>query len=885
MPLNIGDRLGPYKISAMLGAGGMGQVYRAFDERLGRDVAIKTLGDEASADRDLQRRFAFEARAASALNHPNILTVHDVGMEGNVPYIVSELIDGESLRALIDRGPVPLQKALDIAVQVASGLAVAHNAGIVHRDLKPANLMMTKNGFVKILDFGLAKTVRSNVDTGATKTEATSPGWILGTATYMSPEQARGGALDHCTDQFSFGLVLYEMLAGKPAFARSSAVSTMAAIVEEPTPPLSEVNPAVPPPLRWCIERCLAKDRDDRYVSTFDLQRELQTVRTHFQELSSTKNEPVAPPPSRKRRFVLPLALALAGLAAGIIATGVFLVPDSAVDMETYKLQPVSSAAPRSESPAWSHDGKSLAYSAEVNGVQQVFVRDLNAPTPAQITNSAADCMSPFWLPDDTIIFYLSSGASGTDLYSIGATGGSPQLIQANTSAAAIAPDGNTVAFLRADPTGKSLLSLWTSDKAGGAARKVETEPFTSGRFESGYLAFSRDGSRLGAWLSRWDGGSEFWVLPWPSGQPVKSFSFVAGTFPFSWMPDNRRMVFGGVVPGSMGADLQMVDTRSGRMRHLTVQVRDATEAAVSPDGRRIAFSASEDDFNVLSVPLNGTPARPLIVSSRNEMDPAWSPDGDLLAIATDRTGTSQIWLHSSREGSDRPLVTEKDLGTKWIESFSDPAFSPNGRRLAYSVVADSGHSIYVSTVAGGKPIRLSSENPDERAPTWNPDGNWIAYLRNAGGRWSLVKASSGGGSKPTLLANGVLQAAPKWDTAMGRWIVCMTTDGLTLISEDGKDRKVVSKDRWLVFGWSRDGRLIEGIKQADAHRRVIATLDVQTQTEKVIGDLPLPPAADIRGFSLAPDGMSFATSASQPTGDIFILQGFSKPGPLAILR
>src|SRR5579872_6940950 len=204
MSLKVGSKLGPYTISAMLGAGGMGEVYRAFDERLGRDVAIKILTEEASADRGLQRRFAFEARAASALNHPNILTVHDVGMEGNVPYIVSELVDGESLRTLIDRGPVPLQKALDIAVQVASGLAVAHNAGIVHRDLKPANLMLTKSGFAKILDFGLAKTVRSNSpDTGATKTDTTSPGWILGTATYMSPEQARGGALDHRTDQFS----------------------------------------------------------------------------------------------------------------------------------------------------------------------------------------------------------------------------------------------------------------------------------------------------------------------------------------------------------------------------------------------------------------------------------------------------------------------------------------------------------------------------------------------------------------------------------------------------------------------------------------------------------------------------------------------------------
>src|SRR5581483_8343597 len=239
------------------------------------------------------------------------------------------------------------------------------------------------------------------IETGAhTKTENTSPGWILGTATYMSPEQARGNALDHRTDQFSFGLVLYEMLTGKAAFARSSAVSTMAAIVEEPTPPLVELNPPIPMPLCWCVERCLAKERDERYVSTTDLLRELQTIRTHLPEIAAAAHPAIVEPPPRKRRW-LPILLGLTGLIAGVLATHVFLVPDSVVDLETYQLQPVASSAPRSGSPAWSHDGKTLAYTAEVNGTQQVFVRPLNSPVAAQITNSATDCLSPFWLPDD----------------------------------------------------------------------------------------------------------------------------------------------------------------------------------------------------------------------------------------------------------------------------------------------------------------------------------------------------------------------------------------------------------------------------------------------------------------------------------------------------
>jgi len=292
MPLNPGSRLGRYEIIAALGAGGMGEVYRARDERLQREVAIKVLRQEASADPDLQRRFALEARSASALNHPNILTVHDVGMEGGIPYIVSELVDGEPLGALIARGKMPVRKVLDLAVQVADGLAAAHQAGIVHRDLKPANLMVTKTG-AKILDFGLAKAVPKEVAGAREQQTGTTPGIIVGTATYMSPEQVRGEALDPRTDQFSFGLVLYEMLTGKAPFARSSAMSTMAAIVEENAPPIGELNPSVPAPLRWCVERCLAKDRDDRYASTADLKRKLETIRKHLEE--TTGSQPALP--------------------------------------------------------------------------------------------------------------------------------------------------------------------------------------------------------------------------------------------------------------------------------------------------------------------------------------------------------------------------------------------------------------------------------------------------------------------------------------------------------------------------------------------------------------------------------------------------------------
>ena len=853
----------------------MGEVYRARDERLERDVALKVMLAESSADPDLQRRFALEARAASALNHPNLLTIHDVGRDGGVLYIVSELVEGEQLRAIMARGPIPLRKILDIGIQVAAGLAAAHHAGIVHRDMKPANVMVTREGMVKILDFGLAKKVEKK----AADQGVTAPGLIVGTATYMSPEQVQGEDIDHRSDQFSFGLVLYEMVTGKPAFTRGSAVGTMTAIVEEQAKPIAEMQPNVPVPLRWCIERCMAKDREERYTSTSDLHRELQTIRNRLEELSSSQVAAMGIPHHHKKWKLWPVLLGVVGLLTGWIVTESLLIPDATVDMRRYHVRPLISSGANEGWPAWAADGKSIAYSASVNGVRQIFVRDLSSPMSTQVTSSTMDSERPFWSPDDSRIFYLTAGSGGTDLWSVGATGGSQTIVQQNASAATISPDGKTLAYLRADAMGKDPLSLWLLPVGGGTPKQYTAGPFASNRYQFGYLAFAPDGKAIGAWLSRPDGGSEFWVLPYPEGAPREPFSFILGTYPFSWMPDSRNVVFGGMVPGSVGADLQMVDTRQGRLRPVSMLTRDAIQATVSPDGKTVAFNAAEDDFDLMSVPLDGSPVRRLLATPRNELDPVWSPSGDQLAFTTDRTGTSQIWWKSLREGWERPLVTERDFGQSWVASFGEPNFSPDGRRIAYSVASSSGHSVYLSSVAGGKPIRLSRDSNDEQSPTWNGDGSWVAYLKNANGGWALVKAQSGGDSPSVLLREGCLPSHPKWDRHTGRGVAVMTAEGLTLVSEDGKSSRILSKSRWLVFGWSHDAKLLYGITQSADRRRMIASVDAETGTEKVIGELQLPAASEVRGFSLAPDGQGFATSASRPSGAIWTLEGFQRAG------
>ena len=321
MAIAAGSRLGPYEILSPLGAGGMGEVWRARDTRLSRDVAIKVLPAAVASDPERLKRFEKEARSASALNHPSIVTIYDVGETDGVSWIAMELVEGKTLRELLVSGTLAVKRLLQLATQAAEGLARAHEAGIVHRDLKPENVMVTKDGLVKILDFGLAKlTSRSSgSDEGSqlpTMT-GTTPGIVVGTVGYMSPEQASGEALDFRSDQFSFGSILYEMATGKRAFQKKTAIDTLGAILNTEPEPIAALNPQIPAPVRWIVERCLSKEPEGRYGTTGDLARDLATVRDHLSETSGTTEVAARGP---KRPGLLPAVLSAAALALGLLA-------------------------------------------------------------------------------------------------------------------------------------------------------------------------------------------------------------------------------------------------------------------------------------------------------------------------------------------------------------------------------------------------------------------------------------------------------------------------------------------------------------------------------------------------------------------------------------
>ncbi len=465
MGLNAGSRLGSYEILAPIGAGGMGEVYRGRDVRLGREVALKLLPAEFSSNTDRLTRFEQEARSASALNHPNIITIYEIGTIDSCSFISMEYVEGKTLRELIQAGPLPARKAIQLAVQIAEGLAKAHEAGIVHRDLKPENLMITDDGYVKILDFGLAKlmTPSANEQVSALPTAAkTEAGVLMGTVGYMSPEQASGSAIDFRSDQFSLGVILYEMVTAKRAFQKKTTVETLAAIINEEPEPVQAINSHIAAPIRWLIERCMEKNPNDRYASTRDLARDIQSIRDHYSEVASTSESAldVAQPIQRKRKLhkifdVVAVALIL------ILGSALFFMTREQPKTKTkpvsyhrltYRRGPIGTAQ-------FSRDGQTIVYSAVwEGGTRDLYLSRPGAVEARSLGIQNEDVLSISEGGEMLLLNRKSSGFTMPGLLSqVNLSGGSPRPIENNVTGACWNPNGSQFAVAKYS-NGKSRL-------------------------------------------------------------------------------------------------------------------------------------------------------------------------------------------------------------------------------------------------------------------------------------------------------------------------------------------------------------------------------------------------------------------------------------------
>ena len=879
------ETIGPYQVLGQLGAGGMGEVYRALDPRVGRQVALKKLPESLAADSDRRRRFEQEARLAASLNHPNVMAIYDVGLDHHPPYIVGELVPGESLRALIEKGPLAPRKAIDVASQIAAGLAAAHAAGIVHRDLKPENVIVTPEGTAKILDFGVAR--QAKVTDGATVTIAqTALGSVVGTAAYMSPEQARALDVDYRSDQFSLGLVLYEMLSGKQAFARASAVQTMAAIVEDDAPPIERTVPAQ---LRWILARCLAKEREGRYESTRDLARELGQLRDHYSEFTGTQAalEPVAAASPRRTWKWLPIA---AGVVAAIggWCMAQLMHGERNADLAQYRLVPFATALPAQTWPAWSPDGKSIAFfGVPESGPTRVYVQALDSPSAVAITGSDAGISGfypPFWSADSHSVYFRCEKSGRYGLCRTPAGGGETSLIQPDVLCATLSPDGRTLAML-AFPAGNGFrLRLMTSTPPEAAPQLYEPQAFPDEvHYNNPGLKFSPDGKKILLAIAFPGRGELAYVVPWPAGKarPLFQQGFPFSSTPqFSWMPDSRYAVFSDA-NASRQQEIYMTDTSDGRYWPVLVQDRSAGAPTVSPDGARIAYQSSLSHADVIAVPVGEGPVRTVLGSSRTEQMADASPVGPQLVYVTDRRGMPEVWITSLAEGWDRPLFTAESLQVDGspAELFFGPTFSPDGRRVVVAAKGNAQIHLFTGFVSGGAPVRVITGSKElEVSPTWSPDGNWIAFVRLVGNSLQLSKVRPGSGEAPVDLGAVESSPVPAWSPT-GEWIAAFSAKGkVTLFGPDGKEPRTLEGDAG-PFAWSRNGKTLY---QVSVDAPALYATDIATGQRRKLRELAgLKPYSTMNPglhASLTSDGKDIVYTVNRPRQEIWILDGAQRP-------
>ncbi len=662
MQLASGTRLGQYEIVDRLGAGGMGEVYRARDTRLGRDVAVKALSGEMSGDPQRLTRFEAEARSASALNHPNIVTIHEVGREGDTPFIVMELVDGRTLRDLLYSGPLPPRRAVALAAQLADALARAHEAGIVHRDIKPENVMVTRDGLAKILDFGLAKVDQLEGNSGdrrdATVTEEAREGAVVGTSGYMSPEQASGQPVDFRSDQFSFGSVFYEMLTGKRAFHGPTRAETLAAIIRDEPEPIGAIAPRAPVALRWIVERCLAKLREERYASTRDLARDLQGARDHFSQIDGEAS-PLVPAGRDRRRLWLSAGVALA--VAALVASA-FLIGAAA----RARALPSFRRLTFRDGTVWTArvapDGQTIVYGAAWNG----------APIQIYSTRPEIPESMPLTLPPANV---LAISAAGEMAISLGAR-----------------PAG---AFLTTGTLARSTL-------AGGGAREI---------LESVQAAdWAADGTNLVVMRSL-NGRSR---IEFPMGKTVVEVASGYLSHP-RVSPDGALVAYlEHPMRGDDGGLVAVVD-RNGTRRVLSAGWITVRGLAWSPDGREVWFTAAAGGAAraLHAVDLSGR--RRLVLRAPGALT--------LHDISQERRVL--LARESSREGIvGRPPGSDRERDLSWHDWSRPVDLTADGTAVLFDETGEgggSGYAVYLRTTDGSAAVRLG----DGHALALSPDGKW----------------------------------------------------------------------------------------------------------------------------------------------------------------
>jgi len=900
MTLAAGTRLGPYEILSPLGAGGMGEVYRARDKRLGREVAIKVLPPEFAADPERLARFEREARSASSISDPHIVTVFDVGTHDGVSFLAAELVEGTNLRGFSDRKP-SLRNALGVASQIAEGLAAAHEKGIVHRDLKPENILVTRGGLAKIADFGLARLDenRESADSQMVTTDRgqTATGMVMGTVAYMSPEQARGERVDFRSDQFSFGIVLWELLTGEHPFRRASTPETLTAIIRD-EPSAGEDGLPLSAAVRRIAERCLEKNPEARYGSTRDLARDLRDVEA-LPSGASAATSPAAA--SRPLRGAWPLVIV--GAAALFAGAGLATWLRRPAPSEPVRIHALTYSGADGE-PAASPDGRLIAFTSWRDGTPRIWIKQLVGGGEAPLT-SGPDGAARFSPDGSSLLFVRDLGTKQT-VYRVGLVGGEPRPIVEDAAAADWSPDGNRIVFLRGTAGGADHARIGIFDLGSGRERLLVDE----GNRIVHSPRWSPDGRRIAY------SAGDFSGLNWQirsvepasgrvrdlcrqsSGYQIGGLSWSGAGGPLFFVQSPNVM---GDVAGA-GSRVIDCDPDAGARRTLfwsdgllwtTSSLSDVTLTDVLAPGR-LMFSQRLRRQNLREISLGagagGPGERLLAAGSAIDRQPTYSPDGKKILFSSNRGGNLDLWTIDRADGAIRPVTD--DPANDW-----DPAWTPDGKHVVWGSERGTGHlEIWIANADGSGARQVTHDGTSAQNPSATPDGKWIVYWSGNSAKLGVWKVHPDGSGETMIKAGNAAGAELSPD---GRDVMWAEQDRFNLRNvlhfvdvESAKDVPFTIDVRYtigapaIIWGrarWSRDGKKVYFVGENEKGLSGVYVQDFApgrdtTSTRRTVAGFSRDYVSE--SFGLSPDGEFLTLSTVQNSSAVMVAEGVPGAAP-----
>jgi eukaryotic-like serine/threonine-protein kinase len=867
----IGTTLSHYEILSEISRGGMGIVYRARDTRLNRDVALKVLPPELVADSDRKRRFVQEAQAAAALSHPHIATVYEIGESDGVSFITMELIDGRKLSDVLEGRPLSIRRALELTSEIAEGLARAHEKNVVHRDIKPANIMVTADGHAKIIDFGLAKLVEpvSPDPNIATVADNTAPGVVLGTTSYMSPEQARGDVVDHRTDIFSLGVVLFEMVDGRRPFRAQTAIETLNAILTAPAPPLAAATAGgsvLGSEVQRVVHRCLEKDPDDRYQTARDLCSELRRLKRESD--SGATAQVTAAAVSRRRTPWIPLAAAAAALTAVVVLWG--MLTNRSTDTLAIRLtnpQQLTSAQGAERFPSWSPEGTRVTYSHDGD----IWITQLGGSSMNLTPDSPENDIFPSWSPDGAQIAFASS-REGAGYYVVSALGGRPRkIIDAsglNPGRPVWSRDGSRLAGITRDDSGRIRLEVVTLQSMQSATIQLaghETWRTDMSWSPNDELVAYVDG------VASTPDVTQLWVVRLADGHATALTDGRTLVRSPSFSPDSRAVFYVSNRGGSSDLWVQALQADGGVVgepQRLTTGVVMST-AALSRDGSKLAYSRGLGLLaNVWRVPLTADRRVTWADARQLTSDEAFiefidvSPDGSELFVSSNRRGNQDLWRMPAGGGEMQQVTSDPAPDMR-------PSISRDGKQIVFYSYRSGNRDIWTMPRAGGPARQVTTDEGGDYHPVWSPDGSRIAFASIRSGAFNVMVVAANGG-EPTAIATNPGDNMPAWSPD-GRWIAFrrLLPEGLRLFrvpATGGQPEQITKRGGNGQSRWSPDGKALYYIQGSEIWEINLAT-GVERQLTEFAGK-----AGGLGQFSLATDGTYFYFAWQETHADLWTM-------------